>query len=448
MRNFKKYTLTIVLIVIPFLTIVAQEVNNKGVEEFDVNGIKVILKHSPKEVISTKLYIKGGTANYSKEQEGIENFALNLVISGGTTSLDKIAFSTASDKIGVSIGVNSDYDFSSINLTCVKQYWDESWNLFSDIIMSPAFDLEEFTNLKENLIAQAKQTMSDPDSELRNLAMGNVFKGKNYAKDTQGTEESLKKISLENLKEYYTYLLGRKRMFLVVVGNINKEDLKSKVEASLAKLPEGSSPVIEEQTTINEPTNVIQDRDIATNYIRGYMSAPKMDSKEGVAMMVAMRVLGERLFIEIRTKRGLSYAPASFYANGIVNSPYNAIYVSTIDPKQSIQVMVNEINKLRKDGFTLKELKDIQQSFLTNHYMELETMASQSGNLGLAELKGNWKMAEEFANIVNDISLDDINSAIKNYTKSISWTYLGKKDMINEEDFLQPDKLVEIPIKN
>ncbi len=448
MRNFKKYTLTIVLIVIPFLTIVAQEVNNKGVEEFDVNGIKVILKHSPKEVISTKLYIKGGTANYSKEQEGIENFALNLVISGGTTSLDKIAFSTASDKIGVSIGVNSDYDFSSINLTCVKQYWDESWNLFSDIIMSPAFDLEEFTNLKENLIAQAKQTMSDPDSELRNLAMGNVFKGKNYAKDTQGTEESLKKISLENLKEYYTYLLGRKRMFLVVVGNINKEDLKSKVEASLAKLPEGSSPVIEEQTTINEPTNVIQDRDIATNYIRGYMSAPKMNSKEGVAMMVAMRVLGERLFIEIRTKRGLSYAPASFYANGIVNSPYNAIYVSTIDPKQSIQVMVNEINKLRKDGFTLKELKDIQQSFLTNHYMELETMASQSGNLGLAELKGNWKMAEEFANIVNDISLDDINSAIKNYTKSISWTYLGKKDMINEEDFLQPDKLVEIPIKN
>ena len=407
----------------------------------------MLLKHSPKEVISAKLFIKGGTANYSKEQEGIENFALNLVISGGTTSLDKIAFSTASDKIGVRIGVNSDYDFSSINLTCVKQYWDKSWNLFSDIIMNPAFDSEEYANLKENLIGQAKQTMSDPDSELRNLAMGNVFKGKNYAKIPQGTEESLQKISLEDLKNYYTNLLGRKRIFLVVVGNINKEDLKSKVEASFAKLTEGSSPVIEEQTIIVEPTNLIEDRDIATNYIRGYMSAPKMNSKEGVAMMVAMRILSERLFIEIRTKRGLSYAPASFYANGIINSPYNAIYVSTIDPKQSIEVMVNEINKLRKDGFAPKELNDIQQSFLTNHYMGLETMDSQSGNLGLAELKGNWKMAEEFANIVNDISLDDINNAIKKYTETISWTYLGKKDMINEGDFLQPVKLLEIPIK-
>lgn len=448
MKKFIKYRLMIVLIVIPFLTIVAQEANKKGVEEFEVNGIKVLLKHSPKEVISAKLYIKGGTANYSKEQEGIENFALNLVISGGTTSLDKIAFSTASDKIGVKIGVNSDYDFSSINLTCIKQYWDESWNLFSDIIMNPTFDLEEYTNLKENLIGQAKQTKSDPDSELRNLAMGNVFKGKNYAKIAQGTEESIRKISLDNLKEYYSSLLGRKRIFLVVVGNINKEDLKRKVEASFAKLPEGSSPVIEKQTIIAQPTNHIEDRDIATNYIRGYMSAPKMDSKEGVAMMVAMRVLTERLFIEIRTKRGLSYAPAAFYANGIVNSPYNAIYVSTIDPKQSIEVMVNEINKLRKDGFTRKELIDVQQSFLTNHYMGLETMDSQSGNLGLAELKGNWKLAEEFSNIVNDISLDDINKAIKKYTENISWTYLGKKEMINKGDFLQPDKLLEIPIKN
>ena len=50
-------------------------------------------------------------------------------------------------------------------------------------------------------------------------------------------------------------------------------------------------------------------------------------------------------------------------------------------------------------------------------------MALQAGNLGLAELKGNWKMAEEFANIVNDISLMDINQAFVKYSNAISWTY-------------------------
>ena len=81
--------------------------------------------------------------------------------------------------------------------------------------------------------------------------------------------------------------------------------------------------------------------------------------------------------------------------------------------------------------------------------MGLETMASQSSNLGLAELKGNWKMSEEFSNIVNDITLEDMNSAIKKYTDKISWSYLGKKDMVSEEDFVQPEPIKkEVPIKN
>lgn len=446
MKNFIKDILTLVVIIAS--SFVVQSQNSKKVSEFEVDGIKILLKHSPKEVISAKLFIKGGTANYTKVQEGIENFALNLAVSGGTKSLDKIAFSSASDKIGIQIGVNSDYDFSQINLTCVKQFWDESWNLFTDAILNPAFAEEEYALLKEKLINNAKQTSSDPDSQLRNLAMSNVFKGKNYEKITAGTETSLQNISLENIKEYYDSLLGKKRLFLVIVGDVSEQDVKNKIKSSFASLKEGTLPVIEKPTVISQPTNFIEDRDIATNYIRGYMTAPKMDSKEGVAMMIAMRVLANRLFVEIRTKRGLSYAPSAFYANGIVNSPYNAIYVSTIDPKQSIKVMVDEIDKLRTTGFTPKELVDIQQSFLTNHYMRLETMAAQSGNLGLAELKGNWKMAEEFANIVNDINLDDINNVMKKYSETISWTYLGKKDMINESDFLQPKKLIKPSIKD
>jgi len=449
MKKFKKYILLPVVLFASVFVVQAQTSSVEStVKEFDVNGIQVILKPSPKEVVSVSLYIKGGTANYSKEQEGIENFALNLALSGGTKTMDKIAYSSAVNKIGARIGANSDYDFSKVNLTCVKQFWDESWNLYTDAILNPTFDEEEYTLLKEKLIAGAKQTASDPDNQLRNLAMANVFKGKNYEKIANGTETSIPKITLDNLKDYYKNLLGKKRIFIVVAGDISQNDITSKIASSFASLPEGTSPIVEEQTQISQPTNFIEDRDIATNYIRGYMMAPKMDSKEGVAMMIAMSILRDRLWIEIRSKRGLSYAPSSFYATGIVNSPYNAIYVSTTDPKESIKVMVDEIDKLRTVGYSAKELTDIKQSFLTRHYMGLETMSSQSANLGLSELKGNWQMAEEFANIVNDITLEDINGAIKEYSDVISWTYLGKKDMINEEDFLQPKKLTDQNIKD
>ncbi|MCK5637855.1 MAG: insulinase family protein, partial [Flavobacteriaceae bacterium] len=354
---------------------------------------------------------------------------------------DKIQFSSAVDEIGARINTNSDYDFSTISLTCVNQFWDKSWQLYTDAIMNPSFNEEEYKLLKEQLITNAKQTNADPDNHLRNLAMSNVFNGKNYAKNPQGTEESLQNISLNNLSEYYNNLIGKNRLFLVVAGNVSQEDITQKVSSSLAKLPQGTSPSFETATSISTPTNVIEDKDIATNYIRGYMNAPKLNNKEGVSMMLAMQILRNRLWIEVRTKRGLSYAPSAFYATGIVNNPYSAIYVTTIEPKETIKVMVDEIDKIRGEGFSAKELTDMKQSYLTQHYMGLETMASQTGNLGVAELNGDWKMSQEFDKIVNDISLDDINSVVKKYAGTISWTYLGKKDMITENDFLQPKKL-------
>ena len=147
----------------------------------------------------------------------------------------------------------------------------------------------------------------------------------------------------------------------MIAGDLSKNDITNKIKTTFSNLPEGTKVVNEELTVIDEPTNIVIDRDIETNYIRGYMNAPKMNSKEGVAMLLAMNILRSRLFVEIRTKRGLSYAPSAFYAQGIVYNPYNVIYVSTTDPAESIKVIVVEIDKLRTEGYTNEEIKNIKQ---------------------------------------------------------------------------------------
>jgi len=406
--------------------------------EFEVDGIKVIYKKVPKEIVSARFFINGGTANYSLDKQGIENFAFNLAVTGGTSSMDKIAYTTALEKIGTQVNASSTFDYGQFNLMCIDTYWDKSWELFTDAIMNPSFDEGQYAILKEQLISAAKQQLADPDASLRNAEMTHVFKGKNYEKNPAGTEESLTNISLAEIKDYYKSLLGKKRSFLVVVGDIDENDLKKKISETLGKLPEGTLPEKEERAMINDAGNLIVDRDIATNYIMGIMSAPKIDSDDGVAMMLAMSIMYDRYFIELRTKRGLSYAPAAFYSTSLVENPYNGVYITTTDPKQSIEVMVGEIDKLKKDGFTQKELDDKMQGFLTRFLMQQETLASQSNSLGVNEIKGGWEMSETFTENVNAVTLEDINRVIDKYTSQINWTYLGKKDMVKEEDFLQP----------
>lgn len=427
----------ILAIIILAATVTSVHAQTGKTGEYYIDGLKVILKQTPKDVVSVRLFVEGGTANYPEDKEGIEDLTLSLMMTGGTATMSKLQFNTAAEKIGTTFGSNTNLDYGSINMTCVKAFWDQSWKLFADAIMNPALSENEFNILKEQAIAGAKQTESNPDAYLANLSRKNAFDGKNYAKISSGTPESLASITLDDVRNYYKKVICKKRCFLVVVGNVTDGEIQPLIKGSISKLPQGSDPVGEERRIITTPKTFVEDRDIATNYIRGIMSAPYGNTKDGVAMRMAMNILGDRFFTELRTKRSLSYAPAAFYASAAVNNPYSVIYISTLDPKQSMQVMVDEINKVKKEGFLSKELANTQQTFLTNYYETLETTASQADALGAAEIQGGWEQLDKITEEVNSVTLKDMNRVFDQYTNAIVWTYLGKKDAVKDDDFKQ-----------
>jgi predicted Zn-dependent peptidase len=433
MKNiFKICTMAVFVLAITGYAFAAQ-----NVKEVSISGIKVIYKKTPKDVISVRMFVKGGNANISEEKQGLENFAFGLATAGGAGERSADEFATTCEILGTRVSGSSTYDYGSINMTCIKANWDKSFELFRDVVMSPGFDENEYGILKEQLIAAAKQEESDPDQHLVNIAMDNVFKGRSYSKIPNGTAETLSSITLEDIKSHFNAAVCKKRVFLVVVGNVDENDLVSKIGEAFGKMKDGTASKSESRVQITKPSVVIEDRDIATNYILGIMSAPNMATEEGIAMRIGMNILRDRYFVELRTKRSLSYAPQAGYNTSRISNPYNSIYISTLDPKQSIDVMVEEINKIKKDGFTEKELSDKKQTFLTRYFMGEETSSAQAATLGLFELAGDWQRAISFTEDVNKADLKLVNNTFTKYTGAIRWTYLGKEDAVEEDDFKQ-----------
>jgi zinc protease len=414
--------------------------DDEKTREIMVNGVKVIFKPSVKDIISVRLFIKGGTANYPKDQEGIENIALSVAVEGGTKNQTKTEFASALEKIGTSISASSSLDFSEVSMTCVKSFWDPSWNLFAEAITSPRFDEKEFSIIKERAIASAQEAEADPDEYLKNKALQNTFSNGNYAKIPTGTVQSLGKLTLQQTVAHYNSILGKQNCFLVVVGNMTEADLKQKVSAAFSGLASGKSAKQEPRFEFKPAAN-IENREIATNYIRGTMNAPSINEKEGVPMMLAMAIMHDRFFLELRSKRSLSYAPSAFYATSAMNNPYVVYYITSTDPKQSLQVMIDEINKVKNQGFSEKELKDMKESYLTSHFLKLETNDSQTMSLGMSEIAGDWKRAETFMETVEKATVQDLNAVFKKYSSSINWTYLGKESAVTKDDFKQPQML-------
>src|SRR5690606_29268995 len=157
------------------------------------------------------------------------------------------------------------------------------------------------------------------------IAFENAWKGTDYAKVPSGTPESLKALTLNDLKNQYNKVVVKKNAFLVVVGDISQEELAKKITQSLGNLPEGQEAKKPKSTAGVQKGIYIENRSMETNYILGIFDAPKRGTAESMKNDLAMSILGDRFFEELRTKRSLSYAPQASRTGNTVH-PMNIIY--------------------------------------------------------------------------------------------------------------------------
>ncbi|MGV3508982.1 MAG: M16 family metallopeptidase [Sphingobacteriaceae bacterium] len=399
---------------------------------FDVAGIKVIMKPTQKEIISVGMYYRGGVTNYPSQKAGIEHLTLAATAECGTKKFNKDAFKDREDAFGVEVGGSSGYDNGAIRMNCISRFFNEGWDLFTEAVVNPVFDEREIEMLKEKMISGIKQAESDPDERIDQLTMQNAFSGTPYAINPSGEEATLTKITAAEVKDYYfNQLLNKNRMFIVVVGKISKEEVVKRITASFASLPaKAYTPAKFSKPSAASIKLLTEDRALATNYITGSLDAPSVASSDYLPYRLAISSLSNRLFREIRTKRNLSYAPYAHSVNRLM--PYAVMYVSTTDPRASVEVMIDELKDLRENGFTEEELASGKSGFITNNYMKEESTEAIASALGSAEILGDWRIADETAERITKVTLAEMNAVLKKYVNTIRWSYLGDKKLAEE----------------
>jgi predicted Zn-dependent peptidase len=406
-----------------------------GVTEININGLKVIFKPSTKQTVSAYLFFKGGTSNYSAQEQGIESLTLSATTECGTEKYPKDAFKDMADKYGIELGSNSAYDFGYISMSCVKPYFNEGWDLFSEAVKHPVFDTKELALLQQKMIANLKSMESNPDNALTKLTMLDAFKNTRYAIRPEGSVETVSAFKQEDVKKYYTQLLNANRLLLVIVGNMTAQEVKQKAEAAFSQLPSAAvtnvnAPVA---TQIDSNSLNVESRKIATNYMAGIIGAPSIADPDFNAYRLAFTILYDKLFEEIRTKRNLSYAPAASLSSGLI--PYARIYVTTTKPKEAVVAMTDEIKRLRNGGFTATDLRDAKSQLSTSYFMRNESTSANAMALGVADIKGSWKNEISLLDKINAVTLPQMQAIFSKYADGIKWSYLGDETLADKEAF-------------
>ena len=117
--------------------------------EMTINGVKVVVQPSGNEIVEVLTVIKGGVQNYPAEKAGIEALAMTALTECGTLKDDKNSFKNKLDKVSAQVGGNTNMDFASFRMNCIKMDFDKVWPLYIDAMTIPKFDSKEFDSIRQ-----------------------------------------------------------------------------------------------------------------------------------------------------------------------------------------------------------------------------------------------------------------------------------------------------------
>ena len=200
---------------------VAPTINIKESEVFTLpNGITVILSENHKIPRVSFNLVLGSNQILEGSKAGLSGLAGELLMSG-TENRTKDQLDQEIDFIGATLRSSS----QNVFLQCLTKHEEKGLDLMSDILLRPTFPEEEFERLKKRKESSILSSKSNPGSMASNAeAKANFPSGHPYGEIE--TENTLKDISISDVKNYYRGLFTPKGSYLVIVGDVTKEQAK------------------------------------------------------------------------------------------------------------------------------------------------------------------------------------------------------------------------------
>jgi zinc protease len=398
---------------------------------FDVSGVHVILRqNSANNVVAANLYLLGGARQVTGANAGIEPILLD-VSERGTRQYPKNALRRAMAKLGSEIMIAPGADWTMFGIRSSTEVFDSTWTIFADRVMHPTLAKSEISLVKAQYLSGIRQRRDDPDALADLLADSITFVGHPYAVSVGGNEQSIQAIDSAALRDYQRTQFVTSRMLLVVVGNIDRAHIERLVNKSIGQLPRGSYGWTAPPRVPESPTAVvIARRQLPTNYILGYYSGPLAKGEDYQALRVATSVLTGRMFAEIRTRQNLTYDVHAPFVDRAAT--LGGLYVTTASPDTALKLMRAAIIDLQQGMLDPAGLKQLEEQFITEYFLDNETNAAQADFLARSQLYGgDYREADRFVDELKSVTPEAVQRVARKYMKGFRFAYVGDPSKLN-----------------
>ncbi|MUP42375.1 M16 family metallopeptidase [Christiangramia aestuarii] len=400
----------------------APKINLEEPETFTLdNGLKVMVVENHKlPRVSMILYLDNPPVQEG-EKAGVSSLTGGL-LGTGTKNTSKDKYNEEIDFLGASVSFNSNI----VRANTLSKFFPRILELVAEGALQPNFTQEEFEKLKEREIENLESNEKDVAFNARRLRQALNY-GKDHPYGEFTTVESLKNVSLEDVKQFYNTYFVPEEAYLAIIGDVDIKEVKKLVKKNFSSwkkkaLPESSIPEVNPVETteisfLNMP-NAVQSQIAVVNPVKLTKNNP-----DYFPALIANQILGGgsdgRLFLNLREDKGYTYGSYS----SLGDDKYVSSFVATAEVRNEVTdsavvAFLDEIHRIRKEKVSQEELENAKNKYVGNFVLSLEspsTIAFNALNIETEDLDEDFY--EEYLENINEVTAEDVQRVAKKYFK-------------------------------
>lgn len=388
------------------------------------NGITVVvLEQHFLPIVEIHALIKAGSAQDPPDKAGLANLTASL-LDEGTTARSSKQLAEQIDFVGGSIEVKAGEDFTTASARILKKDVDLGFTLLADILLHPAFPKQEFDRVRSQILGELVSDNDDPGQVAMKAFNQLVFANHPYRWPVNGTEDTLNKMTLTDVQNFYTKEYLPNQTILTVVGDITMEQATTLVQTHFGSWKKGTPPSRspKKPAMIDKKTVQLIEKDLTQSTIMLGHGGISRTNPDFYAVTVMNHVLGaggfsSRLMDSIRDKQGLAYGIMSHYdARAMPGSFWINLQTKTETTNQAIAGVIAEIKSLRETPVTDQELAEAKSFLMGSFPLRLDSTAKLAGVLAQVEFFGlGFEYFSQYPKWIERVTKEDVQRVAKQY---------------------------------
>jgi zinc protease len=390
-------------------------------------------------LVSITAYIRSGSLTDPVGKEGLGYLMTRLMRIGGTERYNADTLDALIDQLAMSFSFAQGEADISFRASFLSEYLDTAMIIMKEMFFHPAFDSKKLERERDITLEGISNRFANPGPTLSVAYRKHAYQKSVPARIS--TAASVKSIKRNDIVALHKAAFSSCDIILAASGKFDRDDMISRLNKVFSAPIKPQPQALPNIAVAPQTRALIVHKEISQAYIRMGLPLFKRPHPDYYAVSLLDYILGgsgftSRLGARVRSDEGLTY---SIHSNAESNYIYPGtfhitFYTKTATLPKAITIVLEELDKIVKEGVTEEELASAKASLITELPSSFRSPEDIVSTYAWNEFYG--RSPDHYAKYPDELrklTKADIDNAAKKYitVDKMTYTIVGDTTAIN-----------------